>query len=172
MWTGVSYVAFRMAIRATVEVECIVICFVQCLTKPTHRRHRQLQSTTVPYRLDRGRTYENTNLRRHGGSVSSCHSNKLCCIVFVSWYLCGNAEPTNRPASIDDVGGAVIRKYRITQLNAGQLRLLVSFVENKVPGLTNKTVLDAYTKLLRKATAETDKRHEEEVCVSVVHVVP
>lgn len=65
-----------------------------------------------------------------------------------------------------------IRKYRITQLNAGQLRLLVSFVENKVPGLTNKTVLDAYTKLLRKATAETDKRHEEEVCVSVVHVVP
>lgn len=39
----------------------------------------------------------------------------------------------------------------------------MSFVENKVPGLTNKTVLDAYTKLLRKATAETDKRYEEEV---------
>lgn len=54
-------------------------------------------------------------------------------------------------------------KYRISQLNAGQLRLLVSFVENKVPGLTNKTVLNAYSKLLRKATAETDKRHEEEV---------
>lgn len=53
---------------------------------------------------------------------------------------------------------------RISQLNAGQLKLLVSFVENKVPGLTNKTVLDAYTKLLRKATVETDKRHEEEVC--------
>lgn len=50
-------------------------------------------------------------------------------------------------------------------MNAGQLRLLVSFVENKVPGLTNKTVLDAYTKLLRKATAETEKRHEEEVRV-------
>lgn len=52
---------------------------------------------------------------------------------------------------------------RISQLNAGQLRLLVRFVENKVPGLTNKTVLDSYTKLLRKATVETEKRHEEEV---------
>ncbi|CAB1120370.1 unnamed protein product [Ectocarpus sp. CCAP 1310/34] len=52
---------------------------------------------------------------------------------------------------------------RISQLNAGQLRLLISFVENKVPGLTNPTVLDAYTKLLRKATVEREKRHEEEV---------
>ncbi|CBJ48718.1 hypothetical protein Esi_0046_0109 [Ectocarpus siliculosus] len=52
---------------------------------------------------------------------------------------------------------------RISQLNAGQLRLLVSYVEKKVPGLTNPTVLDAYTKLLRKATAEREKRHEEEV---------
>eukprot|EP00903_Cladosiphon_okamuranus_P008013 g7730.t1 len=52
---------------------------------------------------------------------------------------------------------------RISQLNAGQLRLLLSFVENKLHGLTNKTVLDAYTKLLQKATAEANKRHEEEV---------
>ncbi|CAN0103190.1 unnamed protein product [Ectocarpus sp. 12 AP-2014] len=52
---------------------------------------------------------------------------------------------------------------RISQLNAGQLRLLISFVEKKVAGLTNPTVLDAYTKLLRKATVEREKRHEEEV---------
>ncbi|CAM9367204.1 unnamed protein product [Ectocarpus sp. 4 AP-2014] len=52
---------------------------------------------------------------------------------------------------------------RISQLNAGQLRLLISFVEKKVPGLTNPTVLDAYTKLLGKATVERAKRHEEEV---------
>ncbi|CAM9344922.1 unnamed protein product [Ectocarpus fasciculatus] len=52
---------------------------------------------------------------------------------------------------------------RISQLNAGQLRLLISYVEKKVPALTNPTVLDAYTKLLRKATAEREKRHEEEV---------
>lgn len=62
--------------------------------------------------------------------------------------------------------GVVTSVSRISQLNAGQLKLLVSFVESKVPGLTNKTVLDAYTKLLQKATAETDKRHEEEVCCS------
>ena len=53
---------------------------------------------------------------------------------------------------------------RISELNSGQLRLLVRFCETKVPGLTNKTVVDAYTKLLRTATVETDKRHEEEVC--------
>ncbi|CAM9366534.1 unnamed protein product, partial [Pylaiella littoralis] len=52
---------------------------------------------------------------------------------------------------------------RISQLNAGQLRLLVRFTESKVTGLTNKTVLDSYTKLLRKANVETMKRHEEEV---------
>lgn len=52
---------------------------------------------------------------------------------------------------------------RISQLNAGQLRLLIRFVENKVPGLTNTTVLDAYTNLLRKAAVERHKRHEEEV---------
>lgn len=52
---------------------------------------------------------------------------------------------------------------RISELNTGQLRLLVRFCEMKVPGLTNKTVVGAYTKLLRTATVETDKRYEEEV---------
>lgn len=52
---------------------------------------------------------------------------------------------------------------RISQLNAGQLRLLVEYVQNKVPSLTNKTILDAHRKLLRKAAVETEKRHEEEV---------
>lgn len=56
----------------------------------------------------------------------------------------------------------VLPKTRIADLNNGQLRLLLRFCEMKAPALTNKTVLDAYKKLLKKATAETDKRHEEE----------
>lgn len=55
---------------------------------------------------------------------------------------------------------------RISELNAGQLRLLVNYCETKVPSLANKTILDAYTKLLRKAIVETDKRHEEEVILT------
>ncbi|CAM9752349.1 unnamed protein product, partial [Choristocarpus tenellus] len=52
---------------------------------------------------------------------------------------------------------------RIQELNSGQLKLLVRFCKRKIPGLTNKTIVDAYSKLLKKATVETERRHEDEV---------
>ncbi|CAM9818621.1 unnamed protein product, partial [Discosporangium mesarthrocarpum] len=52
---------------------------------------------------------------------------------------------------------------RIHELNNGQLKLLLNYCESKTSGLTNKTVADAYEKLLKKATLERDRRHEEEL---------
>lgn len=60
----------------------------------------------------------------------------------------------------------VVNLRRIGDLNTGQLRLLVKYCETKIPSLNNKTILDAYGKLLNKATAEADRRHEEEVRLS------